>query len=852
MTQRELDEALAKVRNDQPSDEVVKTAAGRVFRSLFDSNFIAAAPTGKIRNCADVRALIPSYLNQTLAAPRALLLEDHILTCIDCRHALQEARNGAPAVRPIPINRPRRRSVPMLAWAAAAALLVGIGLGITGHFPGQTVVVATVASMQGSLYKVTDIGVSLVEAGAILNNTDELRTAKGSHAILRLAGGGFVEIAERSEVSLSNSWRGTSLNLQRGQMIVDTHGQTQKTVYVNNGEMTIPVSSGIVAVDHGTKEPRVAVAKGTFQVSFGNLTKTATAGQLYGGELRQVNLPASSEFAWSQNSVEYDELLSQLSGFQKDLQSIPSPEVRYSSNLAQYLPADTFLYAAVPNVGGTITQAKKLFDARLAESQALRDWWQQKTVAKNGEFDRMIDQISSISSYLGNEIVISVGGTAAGAEAGPVILAEIKQPGLAEYLQANLPANAPLEIVSAAFPASAGANKLFIQLDNNILVATPSAVQLKRVEDVVQKVSAANFTTTPFFARVGKVYQNGASYFLAANLEQIAAKSVPNSKAGLPVGLDNVQYLVLERKGDGEMRASVSFDGARQGVASWLAAPGPAGSLNFVSRDANFATTIVMKSPQVMMKELLGFAAGSNPNFTQELDEFQAKAGVNLVNDVAAPLGNDMTFAMEGPLSPVLAVEVFDPARLQQTLTAFIAKLNQQPGVANKIGQLTLSSTPVNGITFFSISSSKSPGLAAIYTFVDGYLLASSSQSNVLMAIQNKQVGQTLANSDSFRAKLPADGYSNFSAMVYSNLSSLGGLAKQFGSSDKQKALSGLIANSGPSLIVVYGEADRITAATRGSFLGFDLGTLVGLQQGKSLHTMIASAPVSIQKEIVN
>jgi len=211
-----------------------------------------------------------------------------------------------------------------------------------------------------------------------------------------------------------------------------------------------------------------------------------------------------------------------------------------------------------------------------------------------------------------------------------------------------------------------------------------------------------------------------------------------------------------------------------------------------------------------------------------------------------------VTFAMEGPLSPVLAVEVFDPARLQQTLNGFINKLNQQPEAANKIGQLTISSTAVNGITFYSISSSKSPGLAAYYTFVDGYLLASSSQANVLAAIQNKQTGHTLANSDSFRSKLPADGYSNFSAMVYSNLSSLGGLAKQLGTSDKQKALSGLIANSGPSLICVYGETDRITAATKGSFLGFDLGTLVDLQQGKPLNNMIASSVGGAKKEIIN
>jgi len=89
--------------------------------------------------------------------------------------------------------------------------------------------------------------------------------------------------------------------------------------------------------------------------------------------------------------------------------------------------------------------------------------------------------------------------------------------------------------------------------------------------------------------------------------------------------------------------------------------------------------------------------------------------------------------------------------------------------------------------------------------------------------------------------------------MVYTNLAELGSLAKQFSKSGQQKALSGIVANSGPGLICVYGDADRITAATKGSFLGFDLATLVGLQQGKPLHTMIASgAPVGANKESLN
>jgi ferric-dicitrate binding protein FerR (iron transport regulator) len=850
----ELDEAIANIHNEQPSDEIVKAAAGRVFRNLFDANFIAAPqPTGKIRSCADMRALIPAYLDHTLTSPRRLLVEDHMLTCIECRHALQEARTGAPTVRPIPINRPQRKRIPALAWAAAAVLLVGIGLGLTGHFPGQNVVNAQVASLQGTLYKVTDIGVSLVKVGDILNNTDELRTAKGAHAILRLAGGTMVEIAERSQVSLSSGWRSTSLNLSRGRMILDTHGHLQNAVYVNSGDMTVPITDGIVAVNHGTKDSRVAVAQGSVDISSGSATHRISAGQQYGAHLQLVNFPINSEFAWSEHAAAYNDLLNQLTGLQKDIQALPAPGLRYTSNIPQYLPADTFLYVAVPNLGGTITEAKKLFDSRLSESEALRQWWQQTSVSKNGAFDHIVDQISSISSYLGDEIVVSVAGAASGSEAAPVFMAEIKQPGLADYLQANLPADAHVQIVSAGSPAPADGKYLLIDLDNNILVATTSATQLQRIEAVIQKTAPGGFTATPFYARIGKVYQNGAATFLAANLEQITSKSVTNSKTAVPdqLGLNNVEYLVLERKNGGELRASVSFNGARQGVASWLAAPGPTGSLNFVSPDANFAASTVMKNPQAMMRELLGMASANDPNFTQGLNDFEAKAGVSLVSDVAAPLGNDFTIAMDGPLNPILAVEVFDPNHLQQTLTAFITKFNQQS--AGKMGTLSLSSgTPVNGRTFFSITSSKAPNFGAWYTFVDGYLVAASSQGNLVNAITNEQTGHTLTSSPAFRAQLPADGYANFSAMLYTNLGSLGSLAQQFSKSSKQKAVTGFLANSGPALICVYGENDHITAATKGSFMGFDLGALIGLQQGKPMHSMIASIPIGAKKEILN
>jgi len=264
-----------------------------------------------------------------------------------------------------------------------------------------------------------------------------------------------------------------------------------------------------------------------------------------------------------------------------------------------------------------------------------------------------------------------------------------------------------------------------------------------------------------------------------------------------------------------------------------------------------------MKSPRIVMEQVIASAAKDDPRFSQELSEFESGAGVSLLDDVAAPLGGEATFAIDGPLLPVpswkLAMEVNDPARLHQTLTTLVDRFNQQS--PEQHGKLQAGSEQINSRTFYWLRNSKLPNLTAYYTFVDGYLLAGPSEATLQQAIQNRQSGYTLASSANFRKQLPADSYTNFSAIVYTNAgTALGPLAEQLKSSGaltpaQQQSVSTLLANSGPGLICVYGEPDRIVAATRGSFLGFNLGTLAGIQQGQPLLPLIASSARSVTSE---
>ena len=126
--------------------------------------------------------------------------------------------------------------------------------------------------------------------------------------------------------------------------------------------------------------------------------------------------------------------------------------------------------------------------------------------------------------------------------------------------------------------------------------------------------------------------------------------------------------------------------------------------------------------------------------------------------------------------------------------------------------------------------------------------MASNTEASLTQAIQNRQAGYTLVSSPRFRSQMPADNFTNFSAILYNNLSStLGTVAnglKGSGalSASQQQAMAALAASSVPGLICIYGEPDQIVAATRGSFVGFNLGTLAGIQQGKPLMPLIASS----------
>ena len=847
MKNEKFDRVLAEIRSEQVDDQVVAQAGERVWKSIAGAGPAADLGTHTLRSCADFQVLIPGYLARELAPARALLFDDHVHDCVACRHALERAREGE--LQTVWRIKTRRPSSFAWQWAMGAAAVFVVAVAVlafnSGLLPGQHSIRAAVQAVDGALYVGSGGEMRLIPAGYQIRNGDEIRTAKGSTAVVRLLDGSLVEMAERSDLSVSRAWKGTTIHLDGGQVIVQAAKQRSGRLYVATDDGLVSVKGTIFSVNHGTKGSRVAVIEGVVRVDYGENTTDLTAGQEATSGASVSKVPIQNEIAWSRNSAKYLALLGDFAIMQKQFAAIPGPGLRYSSDLVPYVPDHTVIYAAIPNLSNTLGEASRIFQDRLQQSPELRNWWKQQQKGNGPKLEDVLDQVKTFSSYLGDEIVFAVGKNGQTYSA-PVVLAKVRQGGLEDFLQktshklSSDPSQAALQMVHNPWAVTLATDRpLLVYVSNDLLIASPDLAELQAAATHAKQGSGSEFAASPFYQQIVRSYQQGAEWLFSADMEQIVAQNVTaGSSPHLPPGIGDVRYLTMEHRevgGKSESHADLMFASERQGVASWLAAPASMGSLEFVSPDASMVSSAVIKNPRSIMEEIFKMIGSGHAEFTQHLAEFEAKAGVNVLNDITAPLGGEVTLAFDGPMIPTprwkLIFEVYDPATLQSTITKLVDSFNRETNMQGHPVQLT--QRQIGSRTYFAISSPKQPNAEIDYTFVDNYLIAAPDTGTLSRAIQSREAGYTLTRSAGFQALLPNDGYTNFSAIFYHNLGPVvGPLAAQVKASGaltpkQQQSIDALTANSAPGLIYAYGEPDRIVVASNTGFMGFDLGTLL-------------------------
>ncbi|HVR28504.1 MAG TPA: hypothetical protein VMS86_03125, partial [Thermoanaerobaculia bacterium] len=278
--------------------------------------------------------------------------------------------------------------------------------------------------------------------------------------------------------------------------------------------------------------------------------------------------------------------------------------------------------------------------------------------------------------------------------------------------------------------------------------------------------------------------------------------------------------------------------GARRGAAAWLAAPAPSGALEFVSGAASLAVAGLSENPVEMFDDLLAMAqTAGGEGAIEELAKLESGLGFSLRDDLAAALGGDAAFALDGPLLPTpswkLVVEVTNPSHLEYVLGRAVEAINREAAEAGR-GGLRYGEEEAGGRRFLTIATAEGATMV-VMTFVDGYLVAGPSRALVLEAIAHRAAGSHLAASSAFRERLPSDAETDFSALVWQNLGGAAGpLADFLGGAmpeGERAELEALAQEMGPMLVLAYGDADRIRLVARGAAgpLGVSFGKLLAL-----------------------
>jgi uncharacterized protein DUF3352 len=537
-------------------------------------------------------------------------------------------------------------------------------------------------------------------------------------------------------------------------------------------------------------------------------------------------------------------LLAEFAKFQKKLETVQMPGLRYQSKVLPLLPASTVVYASIPNLGDAVQQANQLFQQQLKESPVLNEWWQQAQSRKGApNFSEIIDEIHSLSQYVGDEIVFSV--ALDGREASPLVAAQVQRSGLKQFLETEYakhhdsakPEN--VQVLDEAGLMAAGPQRrragLFLLVRSDFVAAAVDLAALQRFNANV-KQGNGGFAAGAFGQRMNAAYQQGAGLLFGANLHAMTAErdSVhPHRRAEVyaQTGLADLEFLVVERKDVGNQpvnNAELTFSGPRRGFASWLAAPAPIGGLDFVSANAGAAAAFIAKNPSQMLDDVLAVANASDAHAQEHLAKAESELNIRLRQDVADTLGGEVTLALDGPILPTpswkVVVEVYSPGRLQSTIEQLIADANAH--MKDSGHKITIDEQSADGLTYYTIHFVDANKPAELdYTYADGYMVLGPSRAMVKNAIAIHQSGNSLARSSDFRALLPQDHHADVSGLIYQNLAPLVGPVMNQLSASQLQSLQQIAAETKPSVVCAYGEPNAIRVASNSRLFGLDLNT---------------------------
>jgi uncharacterized protein DUF3352 len=527
--------------------------------------------------------------------------------------------------------------------------------------------------------------------------------------------------------------------------------------------------------------------------------------------------PSQNPFAQIQKK--YPGLLEEFGHLAEAVQrGVQPPPPRSQSNLLPLLPDSTVFYLAIPNYGDASHQLLTIFQTRMKQSQVLRDWWHRGDLSTNGpKIESSLENFYQLSEFLGNEIVVSASAESK-REPDFLILAEVRKSGLKTFLQQTAKEYAKdlgstlrvLDVQDLATAKDSGREKTAILVRPDIVLAAANVSALRRFQARLEH-PGRSLATTQFGQRIREAYDAGTSIVAAGDLHailgQIPQDNSPNQALFEHSGFADMKYAVWEYRGalgPPATQMELSFTGPRHGIASWLAAPAPLGSLDFVSPKPAMAIALMLKDPAQIYDELKEFATASNRNAFAGLEQMERATKLSLKEDLLRQLGGEVTLELDKIQPPEVAwraiLKVKDPDRLQATVNALLAGSPARPR-----------ETEHDGITYHILRlPSRDKVMELGYAFLDGYLVLASSTEALGESIQMHRNGGSLAKSARLQASIPQGHSAEASAVFFQDVLAMSTLYMRRFLPQMADSLAQASGDLPPNVAWVYGDDSAV------------------------------------------
>ena len=511
-------------------------------------------------------------------------------------------------------------------------------------------------------------------------------------------------------------------------------------------------------------------------------------------------------------------------------QDVPSPTPRSEAHLLPLLPESTVAYGAAPNYGDVVSHSLSVLRQELQDSPVLKSWWTAGTLATSApKFESALEKISQLYEYLGNETVLSVASSkepfgtfqAQKTESlipkkdpGILLVTEVRKPGLETFLRRWLAESTDAkskpgvrifnpEELTTAKEAPASDQHLEILVRPDYVAAALDLAALRSFNARVKNPNTALATST-FGQRVTTAYSGGITILAAADLHTLIQKIPFPKKDDQQTfersGFADLDYAELRHGAvDGQQatEGQLTFSAPRHGAAAWLASPGPLGSLDFVSPNANLAMAMRLTSFSQILDDVQAIAGPANANSFAAIAGGEKALNLSLKKDLLDLLGEDLTLEMDHTIPPPAAwkviVKVKDTEHFQKTLTTLLM-------VAHMVAQPAENS----GVKYNTIHTPGQNPMDIAYALADNYLVVASNADGLLEALRLHGSPDSLAKSSKYLASLPKAGSPDASAVLYrnvGNLTALEAVSPQFSAFLKQH-----VGETAPSVVRVYAE----------------------------------------------